>query len=109
IPKDAEATTVLVGTVDFLSKPIMAFVRLSEGRYLGNLTEVNLPVRFIFILMGPKSSGLDYYEIGRSISTLMANRVFQDVAYKAESHQDMIDAINDFLDDSIVLPPGDYN
>ena len=75
IPKDAEATTVLVGSVDFLSKPVMAFVRLSEGRFLGNLTEVPLPVRFVFVLMGPQTANLDYHEIGRSISTLMANRV----------------------------------
>ena len=27
IPKGAEATTVLVGSTDFLEKPIMAFVR----------------------------------------------------------------------------------
>ena len=49
--------------------------RLSEGRNLGNLTEVPLPVRFIFILMGPNESNLDYHEIGRSISTLLANTV----------------------------------
>lgn len=41
----SEATTVLVGQVDFLSKPAMAFVRLAEGRILENLTEVPLPVR----------------------------------------------------------------
>jgi hypothetical protein len=72
---NAEATAVLVGAVDFLTQPISAFLRLSEGRMLGALTEVNLPVRFIYILMGPKTSGMDYYEIGRSISTLMANKV----------------------------------
>ena len=75
IPKGAEATTVLVGSLEFLSRPIMAFVRLSEGRLLGNLTEVPLPVRFVFILMGPQSANLDYHEIGRSISTLMSNTV----------------------------------
>lgn len=75
IPKDAEATSVLIGSLDFLHQPIMAFVRLSKGRYLENLTEVNLPVRFLFLVMGPPQAGLDYYEIGRSISTLMTNAV----------------------------------
>ena len=75
IPKGSEATAVLVGTVEFLQKPVMAFVRLSQGRFLGNLTEVPLPVRFLFILLGPPSDSLDYLEIGRSISTLMANTV----------------------------------
>jgi len=30
IPRDAEACTVLVGCVEYLSKPCMAFVRLAE-------------------------------------------------------------------------------
>ncbi len=72
---DAEATCVMVGPVNFLAEPIMAFVRLSEGRDLDNLLEVPLPSRFLFILMGPAKSNMDYHEIGRSISTLMANKV----------------------------------
>jgi len=76
IPPGAEATNVLVGSVEFLSTPVMAFVRLQEACELANLTEVPLPVRFIFILLGPTgSSSLDYHEIGRSISTLMADEV----------------------------------
>ena len=74
IPKDAEALTVLVGCVDYLDKPTMAFVRLAEGQVLDNLTEVPLPVRFLFILLGPENA-MDYHEVGRSISTLMANQV----------------------------------
>ena len=53
----------------------MAFVRLARGQFLGNLTEVPLPVRFLFVLMGPAQGHLDYHQIGRSISTLMANTV----------------------------------
>lgn len=34
---------------------------------------------------------------------------FHDVAYLADSRRDLLDAINDFLQDSIVLPPGEYN
>lgn len=45
IPDGAETTSVLVGSVDYLDKPIMAFVRLAEGCDLENLTEVPLPVR----------------------------------------------------------------
>ena len=76
IPPGAEATNVLVGSVEFLKAPVMAFVRLQNACELANLTEVPLPVRFIFILLGPTgSSSLDYHEIGRSISTLMADEV----------------------------------
>lgn len=67
-----------------------------------------IPVRFIFILMGPKLIDMDYYEVGRSLATLMSNQSFHKVAYKAEDRQELLSAINEFLDDSIVLPPGNW-
>ena len=36
IPTGAEATTVLVGAVEFLDKPVMAFVRLSKGKRIAS-------------------------------------------------------------------------
>ncbi|KAI5701573.1 hypothetical protein M8J75_010969 [Diaphorina citri] len=108
IPEGAEATTVLVGAVEFLEQPTIAFVRLSEGIMLPSITEVSIPVRFLFILLGPKNADLDYHEIGRSISTLMSNKDFHNIAYKAMERRDLLSAINEFLDCSIVLPPGDW-
>ena len=75
IPPGAEATVVLVGKEEHLRGPAMAFVRLAESVYMPNITEVPIPVRFIFVLLGPSSYDLDYKEIGRSIATLMSNRV----------------------------------
>lgn len=46
IPRDAEASNVLVGEVDFLNKPFVAFVRLSQATQLGGLTEVPVPTRW---------------------------------------------------------------
>lgn len=40
IPTGAEATTVLVGAVDFLEQPTIAFVRLAEGILMPSITEV---------------------------------------------------------------------
>lgn len=45
IPRDAEASNVLVGEVDFLIKPFVAFVRLAQATTLGGLTEVPVPTR----------------------------------------------------------------
>lgn len=66
-------------------------------------------MRFLFILLGPKKSGLDYHEVGRSIATLMSNRHFHNIAYKADDRKELLSAINEFLDDSIVLPPGKWD
>lgn len=108
IPVGAEATTVLVGSVDFLEQPTIAFVRLAEGALMPSITEVSIPVRFVFILLGPINADMDYHEIGRSLSTLMANKQFHQIAYKAEHRTELLSAINDFLDCSIVLPPNDW-
>uniref|UniRef100_A0A2R5LMG1 Anion exchange protein n=1 Tax=Ornithodoros turicata TaxID=34597 RepID=A0A2R5LMG1_9ACAR len=109
IPEDAEATAVLVGGLEYLDQPSIAFVRLAQGQTMPNLMEVPIPVRFFFILLGPTDTDMDYHEIGRSISTLMSNNSFHTVAYKAEDRRDLLRAINEFLDDSIVLPPGDWD
>lgn len=108
IPGDAEATTVLVGAVGFLEQPTIAFVRLAQGILMPSITEVPVPVRFMFILLGPTGADLDYHEVGRSISTLMSNPTFHGIAYKADDRRELLSAINEFLDDSIVLPPGDW-
>ena len=42
IPAGAEATTVLVGAVDFLEQPTIAFLRLAEGTIIPTITEVNI-------------------------------------------------------------------
>lgn len=108
IPGDAEATTVLVGAVGFLEQPTIAFVRLAQGILMPSITEVPVPVRFMFILLGPSGADLDYHEVGRSISTLMSNPTFHGIAYKADDRRELLSAINEFLDDSIVLPPGNW-
>ncbi|KAJ8957007.1 hypothetical protein NQ318_012174 [Aromia moschata] len=108
IPAGAEGSAVLVGEVDFLEQPAIAFIRLAEGVIIPSLFEVNIPVRFIFILLGPKVPNMDYHEVGRSISTLMANQQFHSIAYRADNRKELLSAINEFLDDSIVLPPGDW-
>ncbi|XP_036616085.1 anion exchange protein 2 isoform X1 [Trichosurus vulpecula] len=107
IPENAEATVVLVGCVEFLSRPTMAFVRLREAAELDAVLEVPVPVRFLFLLLGPSSANMDYHEIGRSISTLMSDKQFHEAAYLADEREDLLTAINAFLDCSVVLPPSE--
>uniref|UniRef100_A0A493T7X9 Anion exchange protein n=1 Tax=Anas platyrhynchos platyrhynchos TaxID=8840 RepID=A0A493T7X9_ANAPP len=109
LPRDAEASNVLVGEVDFLDSPFIAFVRLQQAVMLGALTEVPVPTRFLFILLGPKGKAKSYHEIGRAIATLMSDEVFHDIAYKARDRQDLIAGIDEFLDEVIVLPPGEWD
>ncbi|XP_005395563.1 PREDICTED: anion exchange protein 3 isoform X2 [Chinchilla lanigera] len=107
IPEDAEATVVLVGCVPFLEQPAAAFVRLSEAVLLESVLEVPVPVRFLFVMLGPTHTSTDYHELGRSIATLMSDKLFHEAAYQADDRQDLLSAISEFLDGSIVIPPSE--
>lgn len=109
IPQDAEVTSALVGEVDFLDTPAVSFVRLAEGAVLDNFSEVPIPVRFLFVMLVPTHSDINYHELGRSFSTLMSNDHFHEAAYCAESMRDLLTAMNTFIDHTIVLPPGDWD
>ncbi|TRY64872.1 hypothetical protein DNTS_024581 [Danionella cerebrum] len=109
VPRDAEASNVLVGEVDFLDAPLVSFVRLQQAVVLGGLTEIPIPTRFLFILLGPKGKQTSYREIGRAIATLMSDEVFHDIAYKAKDRADLLAGIDEFLDEVIVLPPGEWD
>lgn len=75
IPKDSEAASMMVGTIDSLTNFYMAFVRLQKSGMIGQLTEVSLPTKFLFILLSPSGYRNEIQEIGRSISTMMIDEV----------------------------------
>uniref|UniRef100_A0A3Q2TA34 Solute carrier family 4 member 3 n=1 Tax=Fundulus heteroclitus TaxID=8078 RepID=A0A3Q2TA34_FUNHE len=76
----AALLVVFSGSVEFLEQPAMAFVRLSEAVLLESVLEIPVPVRFIFVLLGPSQSNVDYHEIGRSFATLMSEKVTDNLA-----------------------------
>ena len=75
ITEGAEAANILVGEVDFLDYQFSIFIRLSKSVLLGDLTEVPVPTKFLFILLGPQGNLPRYREIGRSMATLISDEV----------------------------------
>ncbi|KAF3846078.1 hypothetical protein F7725_003156 [Dissostichus mawsoni] len=100
-----EASIVLSGVVDILQKPVVGFVRLRDSVVMDSSLESPVPVRFVFVLVGPSDCGIDYSESGRSMGALMADWVFCLEAFLAETDKDLTNAIADFMDCSIVIPP----
>lgn len=86
----------LSGSVDFLEQPTMAFVRLEEAVELESVLEVPVPVRFLFVLLGPQTTSMDYHQIGRSISTLMSDKV-------SEVLKDLTDINQSFQKNAVFL------
>uniref|UniRef100_A0A1A7XY39 Anion exchange protein n=2 Tax=Iconisemion striatum TaxID=60296 RepID=A0A1A7XY39_9TELE len=105
IPEQTEATILRVGSVGFLEQPCVAFVRLQEAVLLEAVTEARVPIRFLLLMLGPPTTSTDYHQIGGSISILMSDKNFREAVYQAENCQDLLTAIDCFLDSSVVLPP----
>ena len=75
IPQGSEICNVLVGEMESLAEPIVGFVRLAEGVVLQEVTDMPLPVRFLFVLFGPIGSKRTYLDVGRAFATLMSDEV----------------------------------
>ncbi|XP_046332973.1 sodium bicarbonate cotransporter 3-like isoform X1 [Haliotis rufescens] len=109
IPKGAEVANIMIGAVDELSSALCGFMRLNDGRCLGDISEVNLPTRFVFLLVGPPKFIADYMESGRCLGTMMVDDIFREVAYKCRNKDDLVAGIDEFLEQVTVLPPGEWD
>uniref|UniRef100_A0A8C1VVP0 Anion exchange protein n=1 Tax=Cyprinus carpio TaxID=7962 RepID=A0A8C1VVP0_CYPCA len=93
--------------LQFLARPTIAFVRLRDAVVLESALEAPVPVRFIFILIGPTTTDMDYHECGRTMAALLADKV-RDLTGRANlatSDRELTDAVGDFMDCCIVIPP----
>ncbi|CAH1800495.1 unnamed protein product, partial [Owenia fusiformis] len=109
IPKNAEGATLLVGSDDSIQRPIAAFIRLENSIHLPGFCEVNVPIRFIFVLLGPSSGAPVIGEIGRCMGALLASKEFGDIAYCSKLKSHLIKGVDKFLDDATVLPPSGWD
>uniref|UniRef100_A0A3Q1GR92 Anion exchange protein n=1 Tax=Acanthochromis polyacanthus TaxID=80966 RepID=A0A3Q1GR92_9TELE len=95
----------LPGALDFLERATVVFVRLKEAAVFDSALEAPVPVRFVFVLVGPNKADIDYHETGRAMAALLADKVFNQAALQAKSARELTDAVGDFMDCSIVIPP----
>ncbi|KAK6166324.1 hypothetical protein SNE40_023048 [Patella caerulea] len=109
IPRGAEVANVLIGEVDDLEQRVCGFLRLNDARILGDICEVPLPSRFIFILLGPIGQADHLQEIGRCIGTMLVDDIFREVAYKCRDKEDFYAGIDEFIEQVTVLPPGEWD
>ncbi|XP_019061579.1 anion exchange protein 4 isoform X4 [Fukomys damarensis] len=109
LPPGAEAAVVLTGELGFLAQPLGAFVRLQDPVVLGTLTEVPLPSRFFCLLLGPTMPGRGYHEMGRAAAVLLSDPQFQWSVRRANNLHDLLAALDAFLEEVTVLPPGQWD
>ena len=68
---------MLIGQCDFLTETVMAFCRLDEAIFQEDLTEVEVPTRFAFLVLGPTGSTSiwEFTEMGRAMAALLSDKV----------------------------------
>lgn len=54
---------------------MVAFVRLTDSVVMESTLEIPVPIRFVFILVGPGHADMDYSGTGRAMGALMADWV----------------------------------
>lgn len=73
--RKAEGASILVAPVDFVNTTKLLFIRLEAATELQSLLEVKVKSRFIVLIIGPSERQVQLYEIGRAISTCLADDV----------------------------------
>lgn len=66
---------VFAGVLTELVDVQFAMVRLAEAVFMPELMDAQLPIRFLFVILGPHIADVSYHEVGRALATLMANPV----------------------------------
>lgn len=105
----AEGASVLIMPVDFVKKSKIVFLRLEAATELQSLLEVKLRSRFIVLVIGPKEKQHQLYEVGRAVSTCMADDVCRELFYSAQSKEDIISVVDQFNKGTMVIPPSEWN
>lgn len=105
----AEGASVLVAPVDFVKESKLVFLRLDAATELPGLLEVKLKSRFLVLIIGPSDKHYQLYEIGRAMATCLADDVCREFVYAAQNKSDIINAINHFGRQTIVIPPSEWD
>ncbi|KAL3077924.1 hypothetical protein niasHS_013453 [Heterodera schachtii] len=108
LPPNVESAALLVANVSALDRPLSAFVRLKYPTLLHpELPDHPIPVRFIYVLLNP----MDNYpnetiNIGRAMGALLSDEIFQSVAFHCLERHTLSDAVDEFLSQIVLIPPG---
>ncbi|VDM92420.1 unnamed protein product, partial [Litomosoides sigmodontis] len=122
LPIGTETAQIFVGVIPNLTKTYFVMLRLSEPATMPEILDGEIPLRFVVVILGPGQPDISYHEVGRSIATLMTNMVkfspsfirqceleFNIVAYESNLREELICGLDNFLDDSVVIPPGEID
>jgi len=109
VHRKAEGATILVAPLEFVTSSKLLFLRLEAATELQGLLEVKIRSRFLVILIGPIEKQMQLYEVGRAISTCLADDVCREMFYSAQSKEDIMQVVQDFNRGTMVIPPSEWH
>nr|AKN21409.1 slc4a-3 [Schmidtea mediterranea] len=102
LPNNTEGVTVQVGELPALKKPFLGIIRFKTPLLMEKVSELNLPIRFMIVCLGPVGR-VKYEELGRVIATMMINKDFRRMIYRATDKYEIIEGLYKYLDTCFVL------
>ena len=101
LPSGTEGAIVLVGKTPVIPKAISVFIRLLKPVVLEDLPEVDIPTRYLYLVLGGERLNAD---VGRAIGSAFADKSFAKLIYDADNKEDIVEAYDDFVDNIKTLP-----
>ncbi|KAI6236426.1 Anion exchange protein [Aphelenchoides besseyi] len=99
-----ESALVFTGAFP-LSKIRFFMLRFHTPIMMPEIVEMpTIPVRYIFVILGPDGIDVSYHELGRAVATLMSNPSFNTLASKAQNNEELLKAFESFLDSAVIIP-----
>ena len=109
ISRHAEGCKVKVANISCIETPICIFTRLQSSIRLTEAHSVDIPTRFIVLLIGNETFTNELHEVGRCFGTLMSDDVFRGVAYKSKTKEELLVGLSEMFDKAWLLPPNEWD
>ena len=105
ILEDSECIQVLVGRTGIFKTTKFILIRLNTPLVDKHLTKSKLPIRFFFLIIGPRENNATFLEMGRTMASMCANKQFLTSLYQLTSKEEILSSFDSVLNETMLIPP----
>lgn len=105
LPNDIDGTCIMNGEIKGLVKPICILARLKTSTVLEELTEVKVPVKFVFIYLTNSDNSPTSKEVGAGFGILITEQDILKFCYETSNLYRLTSEIECYLHKCSILPP----
>ena len=105
ILENGECIQILVGRAGIFKTTKFIFIRLNTPLVDKHLTKSKIPIKFFFLIIGPRENNETFLEMGRVIASMCANKQFLTNLYRLVSTEEILTGFDSVLNDTMIIPP----